>query len=80
MPPTGRFRMPEDCEEWTRYDASGADAAYLLALEPAPIDVAAEIIALEYRRAVSLMCPEMGGEALSDILECTREEILEDCR
>ena len=38
--------------EWIRHDTSNADAAYLEALEPAPEDIAADIIRREYARAL----------------------------
>ena len=38
--------------EWTRYDAESADTAYLESLEPAPVEIAREIIRREYARTL----------------------------
>lgn len=38
--------------EWIRYDAAGADTAYLESLEPAPVEIAREIIRREYARSL----------------------------
>ena len=38
--------------EWIRYDLSNADAEYLEALEPAPVEVARSIIRREYARTL----------------------------
>ncbi len=38
--------------EWIRYDATGADTAYLETIEYAPADIAADIIKREYARTL----------------------------
>ena len=35
---------------WMRGDTSGADAEYLMTLEPAPVEIALEVIRIETRR------------------------------
>lgn len=64
--------------EWTRHDTAGADTAYLEKLEPAPVEIAREIIQREYARALYYYtrgdsCAWYGFEEPPTMEECEEE-------